>query len=439
MSQYHPHTPAETQDMLKFLGLSSLDELFQDVPESVRHSVPPDSKPGLTQMETLQAMQALAAQNTPYRLTLRGAGCYDHFIPPIVPQLAGKKEFLSAYTPYQAELSQGVLQAIFEYQTLIAELTGMDASNAGVYDFATAAAEAAVMCRDRGRSVALVSQAAHPDTLAVMNTYGFGTDTQVRTVPLKDGRTDMDALKELLTEDVASLTIQQPNHFGQLEDVPALFQAAKAAGVKCILVANPLALAVLPSGAEVGADIVCGDVQPFGLPMMYGGPHAGFMACTKALVRRLPGRIAGQTTDADGNRAFVLTLQAREQHIRREKASSNICTNHAHSALTASIYLTYMGLQGITDVANSCVSKAHYFAGELSKISGVSLRYSGEFFHEFVTDLPDPTAVETALHERGILSGLPVSNGMLWAVTEKASKAQLDEVVSLVREVVQGE
>ena len=237
-----------------------------------------------------------------------------------------------------------------------------------MYDFATAAAEAAVMCRERSRNVALVSQAVHPDTLAVMNTYGFGTDTQVRTVPLQDGRTDLEALKTMLTEDVASLTIQQPNYFGQLEDVAALFQAAKEAGVKCILVVNPLSLSLLPSGAEVKADIVCGDVQPFGLPMMYGGPHAGFMACTKDMIRRLPGRIAGQTTDADGRRAFVLTLQAREQHIRREKASSNICTNHAHSALTASIYLTYMGLQGITAVAESSVSKAHYLAQELCKI-----------------------------------------------------------------------
>ena len=386
-------------------------------------------------METFQAMEALAAKNTPYRLTLRGAGCYDHFIPPIVPQLANKKEFLSSYTPYQAELSQGVLQAIFEYQTLVCELTGMDASNAGVYDFATAAAEAAVMCRDRKRTVALVSEAAHPDTLAVMRTYGYGTGTEVRTVPLKDGVTDLDALKTMLADDVASLFIQQPNYFGLLEDVPALFQAAKDAGLKCILGANPMTLALLPSGSELGADIVCGDVQPFGLPMLYGGPHAGFMACTKNLVRRLPGRIAGQTTDSEGRRAFVLTLQAREQHIRREKAASNICTNHAHCALTASIYLSYMGLQGITAVAESCVAKAHYFADALGKIKGVKLRYKGAFFHEFITDLPNPRSVEIKLHEHGVLSGLPIHGGMLWAVTEKAGKAQLDEVVSLVREV----
>jgi len=439
MSQYHPHTQEETQAMLASLGLSSLDELFRDIPKSIMLATPEDGNPGLSQMETLRAMEDLAARNTPYRLTLRGAGCYDHFIPPIVPQLANKKEFLSAYTPYQAELSQGVLQAIFEYQTLICELTGMDVSNAGVYDFATAAAEAAVMCRDRKRSVTLVTETAHPDTLAVMRTYGFGTDTEVRVVPQKDGRTDINALKAMLTEDVSSLFVQQPNYFGLLEDVPALFAAAKDAGVKCILGANPLTLALLPSGGELGADIVCGDVQPFGLAMAYGGPHAGFMACTKALQRRLPGRIAGQTTDSQGRRAFVLTLQAREQHIRREKASSNICTNHALCALTASIYLTYMGLGGVTAVAESCLSKAHYFADRLCAIQGVSLRYPGEYFHEFVTGLPDPEAIEKALHEHGVLSGLPMENGMLWCVTEKASKAQLDEVVNLVREVCEHE
>ena len=435
MSQYTPHTPDETRAMLQTIGLASPDQLFEDVPAGVRRGLPSPARPGMTQMETLCAMERIADRNAQYSLTLRGAGCYDHFIPPIVPQLANKKEFLSAYTPYQAELSQGTLQAIFEYQTLICELTGMDASNAGVYDFATAAAESAVMCRERGRTVTLVPATAHPDAIAVLRTYGFGTDTEVRVVPQKDGRTDLAALKEMLSGDAASLYVQQPNFFGLLEDVPALFRAAKEAGVKCVLGANPMTLAVLPGGKELGADIVCGDLQPFGLPMAFGGPHAGFITCTQALMRRLPGRIAGQTTDAQGRRAFVLTLQAREQHIRREKAASNICTNHAHCALTASIYLTYMGLSGITAVAESCVSKAHYFAAELCHIKGVNLRHTGEFFHEFVTDLKNPQTIEAALHQRGILSGLPIDGGMLWCVTEKAVKAQLDSVVTLVREV----
>ncbi|MEA4998929.1 MAG: aminomethyl-transferring glycine dehydrogenase subunit GcvPA [Candidatus Limiplasma sp.] len=436
MSHYHPHTQADTAAMLATLGLATPDDLFADIPQSVRLRAPLSLPQGLSQMDTLAAMEALAEQNTRYRLTLRGAGCYDHFIPPLVSQLAGKEEFVTAYTPYQAELSQGILQAIFEYQSLICALTGMDASNAGVYDGASAAAEAAVMCRERGRTVTLVSACAHPDTLAVVRTYAYGTGHEVRVVPAADGHTDLAALQAMLTPDIASLYIQQPNYFGQLEDVPALFAAAKAAGVKCILGANPMTLAMLPSGAEVGADIVCGDVQPFGIPMAFGGPSAGFMAATAAMQRKLPGRIAGQTTDAQGRRAFVLTLQAREQHIRREKATSNICTNQAHCALTAGIYLTYLGTRGLTAVAERCLAHAHAFAELLTAIPGVRLRHRGVFFHEFVTELPVPAqAVEAALEAQGVLSGLPLDGGMLWCVTEKASLAQLTRVAEIVREV----
>ncbi|MEA4929035.1 MAG: aminomethyl-transferring glycine dehydrogenase subunit GcvPA [Candidatus Limiplasma sp.] len=435
MSRYLPHTPAETQAMLDTLGLNSLDALFADVPESVRNHAAAPLPEGLSQLETLRAMEELAARNTAYRLTLRGAGCYDHFIPPLVSQLAGKEEFRTAYTPYQAEISQGILQAIFEYQTLLCELTGMDASNAGVYDGATAAAESAVMCRERKRTVALVSACVHPDTLAVMRTYAYGSGTEVRVAPAREGVTDAAALAALLTEDVACLVVQQPNYYGQLEDVTALFAQAKAAGVRCVLSANPMTLALLPDGASQGADIVCGDVQPFGLPMAFGGPSAGYMTATAALLRRLPGRIVGQTADAQERRAFVLTLQAREQHIRREKASSNICSNQAHCALTASIYLTYLGTRGLTAVAENCLAKAHAFAEMLCRIPGVRLRYPGPFFHEFVTDLPVPAeAVEAALEAEGVLSGLPLAGGMLWCVTEKATHAQLERVTALVKE-----
>lgn len=436
MSDYVPHTQAESRAMLSELGLTDMGGLFADVPESVRLSGNLPLPDGLTQMQTLQAMEELADRNIRYRLTLRGAGCYDHFIPPLVRQIAGKEEFVTAYTPYQAELSQGILQSIFEYQTFICELTGMDVSNAGVYDGASAAAEAAVMCRDRKRTVTLVSACVHPDTLAVMRTYGYGTGHELRVVPQKDGRTDADALQNMLTDDVAALYLQQPNFFGQLEDVSTLFAASKAAGVKCILGQNPMTFALLPGGDEVGADIVCGDVQPFGLSMSYGGPSAGYMAATAAMMRKLPGRIVGQTEDAQGRRAFVLTLQAREQHIRREKASSNICSNQAHCALTASIYLTYLGLHGLTAVAEGCLTQAHELARQLCDVPGVSLRHPGPFFHEFVTDLPvDPAKVEAALEREGILSGLPLAGGMLWCVTEKATLAQLTRVAKIVREV----
>ena len=436
MSHYVPHTQAETQAMLAQLGLESVDALFADIPAPVGLRAPLPLPTGQSQLEILRDLEALAAQNTPFRLTLRGAGCYDHFIPPLVRQIVSKEEFVTAYTPYQAELSQGILQSIFEYQTLVCELTGMDASNAGVYDGATAAAESAVMCRERGRTVTLVSACAHPDTLAVMRTYAYGTGDEIRVVPAIDGHTDPAALRAMLTADVACLYVQQPNFFGQLEDVPALFAAAHEAGVKCVLGANPMTLALLPSGREVGADIVCGDVQPLGIAMAYGGPSAGYMATTAALQRRLPGRIVGQTADAQGRRAFVLTLQAREQHIRREKAASNICSNQALCALTASVYLTYLGLSGLTAVAQGCLYGAHALADRLCAIPGITLAHPGAFFHEFVTTLPVPAeAVEAALEAQGVLSGLPVPGGMLWCVTEKATLAQLNRVAEIVREV----
>ena len=439
MSDYIPHTPAERDQMLAALGLSSLDDLFSHIPDSILLKAAPDLAPGLSQMETLSSMKRLAALNKQYALTLRGMGCYDHFIPPIVARLAAKDEFVTAYTPYQAELSQGVLQSIFEFQTLMCELTGMDTCNASVYDGATAAAEAQVMCRDRKRTATLVSATAHPDTIAVMQTYCFGTDDPIRTVPQKDGVTDIDALRGLLTPDVACFYVQQPNVYGQLEDVRALFALCREQGVKCILGINPMTLALLPSGAELGADIVCGDAQPFGLPMSYGGPSVGFISATTAMQRRLPGRIVGQTTDDQGRRAFVLTLQAREQHIRREKASSNICSNQAHCALTAAIYLTYMGLGGLADVANACLSKAHALSDMLCDVPGVTLAYPGEFFHEFVTTLPvKAQKIEQALEQHDILSGVPLDdNRMLWCVTEKADAEQLKRVAALVREAVE--
>lgn len=435
MGNYLPNTEREREEMLKVIGVSSVDRLFDDVPASVNLKAPLNLPKGLSQMEVQNAMEALADKNLRYALTLRGAGSYDHYIPPIVTRVTSKEEFVTAYTPYQAELSQGVLQSIFEYQTMICELTGMDVSNASVYDGATAAAEAAVMCRERKRTVTLVAASVHPDTLATVGTYCYGTGHETRVVPMKDGRVDKQALAGLLTDDVSALLVQQPNYFGLLEDVESLFAAAKAAGVKCILSQNPMTFALLPSGAEVGADVVCGDAQPFGMAMAYGGPSLGYMAATTAMQRKLPGRIVGQTTDHSGNRAFVLTLQAREQHIRREKASSNICSNEAHCALTASVYLTYMGARGLTQVAESCLSKAHYLAGLLCAIGGVKLRFGGEYFHEFVTDLPvAPEKVQDELEKERILSGLPVEGGMLWCVTEKADREALDRVAKIVKE-----
>ena len=436
MGHYLPHTDAERHAMLSALKLTDMKGLFTDIPDSVLLRSPISLPPGLSQMETLAAMENIARRNKRYRLTLRGAGCYDHFIPPVVSRMAAKEEFVTAYTPYQPEMSQGMLQSIFEYQSLMCELTQMDACNASVYDGATAAAEAAVMCRERKRNLTVVSAAVHPDTIATMQTYGFGTGDELRMAPLKDGRTDLSALGGLLGEDVACLYVQQPNFYGLLEDVPDLFARAKVAGVKCVLGTNPMTLALLPGGREVGADIVCGDAQPLGLPMAFGGLSLGFITATAALQRKLPGRIVGQTVDGEGRRVFVLTLQTREQHIRREKASSNICSNQAHCALTAGAYLSYLGTHGLTRVAESCLAKAHYLAEALCTIDGISLRHDGPFFHEFCTTLPVPAAqVEAALERDGILGGLPLENGdMLWCCTEKADKKALDQAARIVGE-----
>ena len=436
MGSYVPSTQAERQEMLEAIGLKDYQDLYRDVPQSMILDHPLDIPSGKSELEVGRAMTAMAEKNTLFSTVLRGAGAYDHYIPSIVKYIPAKEEFLTAYTPYQAEMSQGVLQSIFEYQTMICELTGMDVSNASVYDGATAAAEAAAMCRSKKRTVTLISAAAHPDTINTVRTYCYGTGDELRVVPMKDGKTDLDALKEMLTPDVASFYVQQPNFFGQLEDADAIGQLVHEAGAMYVMGCNPIALGIIKTPKDCGADIAVGEGQPLGMPLSYGGPYLGYMATTKKHMRKLPGRIVGETVDSKGERAYVLSLQAREQHIRREKASSNICSNQALCALTASVYMAAMGPQGIAEAARQCLSKAHYLADELCKLPGVSLKYQGDFFHEFVTVLPQADAVLAALEEAGILGGLPVEGGVLWCATEKVSKAELDRAVEIVKEVL---
>ena len=312
----------------------------------------------------------------------------------------------------------------------------MDVSNASVYDGATAAAEAAAMCRDRKRRVTLVSAAAHPDVINTIATYCYGTGDEMRLVPAKDGKTDPEALRELLTADVASFYLQQPNFYGQLEDAEALGQLVHQAGAMYIMGCNPIALAIMKTPRDCGADVAVGEGQPLGLPLGYGGPYLGYMATTSKHMRKLPGRIVGQTVDSKGDPAYVLSLQAREQHIRREKASSNICSNEALCALTASIYMAAMGPQGMADAARQSMAKAHYLAKGLCALDGVTLRYTGPFFHEFLLDMPKSEAVLAALEQAGILGGLPVDSGILWCATEKASKEALDQTIAIVKEVL---
>ena len=437
MGSYVPGTIAERQAMLQAIGLNSERELYSDVPQSMILENGPDIPAGLSELEVRRALTALAGKNVRFGTILRGAGAYDHYIPSIVKYIPAKEEFLTAYTPYQAEISQGVLQSIFEYQTMICQLTGMDVANASVYDGATAAAEAAAMCRDRKRTVTLISAAAHPDVINTVRTYCYASGYELRVVPQKDGRTDPKALQEMLTTDVASFYLQQPNFFGLLEDADALGEQTHEAGAMYIMGCNPISLGLLKTPRECGADVAVAEGQPLGMPIAYGGPYLGIMATTAKLMRKLPGRIVGETVDDKGNRAYVLSLQAREQHIRREKASSNICSNEALCALTAAVYLAAMGPKGLQEAAKQSMAKAHYLAGELCGIKGVSLRYAGDFFHEFVTVTPKKDEVLAALEREGILGGLPIDEGILWCATERVTKAQLDRAVAIVREVLE--
>ena len=436
MASFIPSTPEERLEMLKAVGLNDYRDLYRDVPaEMYLEDGALNIPEGMSELEVSRAVSAMAEKNHVFSTVLRGAGAYDHYIPSIVKYIPAKEEFLTAYTPYQAEMSQGILQSIFEYQTGICEITGMDVSNASVYDGATAAAEAAAMCRDRKRRVTLVSGAAHPDTINTIRTYCYGTNDEMVIVPVKDGKTDLEALKELLKADVASVYVQQPNFYGQFEDSEAIAEAVHGNGSLFILGCNPIALGIMKTAKDQGADIAVGEAQPLGMPLSFGGPYLGFMATTTKHMRKLPGRIVGETVDAKGERAFVLSLQAREQHIRREKASSNICSNQALCALTAGLYLAAMGPKGLEQAAKQSMAKAHYLAKELCKIPGVSLAYTGEYFHEFVTVLPKAEQVLKALEEADILGGLIVDGGVLWCATEKVSKAQLDKAVAIVKEV----
>ena len=433
---YIPSTQAERQEMLRAIGVESFRELYRDVPQEMLLERPLDLPEGMSELEVQRVMSGMAAKNRIFPTMLRGAGAYDHFIPAIVRSVPAKEEFLTAYTPYQAEMSQGVLQSIFEYQTMICELTGMDVSNASVYDGASAAAEAAAMCRDRKRRVTLISAGAHPDTINTVRTYCYGTGDELRIVPLKDGKTDPEALREMLTPEVASFYLQQPNFYGQLEDAEALGALVHEAGAMVVMGCNPIALGILKSPAECGADVAVGEGQPLGLPLGFGGPYLSFMATTTKHMRKLPGRIVGETVDAKGERAFVLSLQAREQHIRREKASSNICSNEALCALTAAVYLATMGPEGLAECARQCMAKAQYLREGLCAIPGVELVYGGASFHEFVTTLPRRDEVLAALEAAGILGGLPIDEGVLWCATEKVSRTELDRAIAIVKEVL---
>lgn len=437
MGTYIPNTKEEQLKMLHEIGYKDFDDLFKHIPEEARFKGTLNFPKGKSECEVSAIVSGMADDNKVFHKIFRGAGAYNHYVPATVNAIANKEEFLTAYTPYQAEISQGILQSIFEYQTMICELTGMDISNASLYDGASAAAEACAMTHDRKHSTIYISHAVDHRVREVVDTYSFGRNTKVVVVPEVDGETDLKALKEMLEGDpsAACFLMQYPNFNGIVEDADQIASIVHEAGAQLIMSVNPIALGLLKTPGEIGADIVCGEGQPLGLGLGYGGPYLGILACTKKNMRKIIGRLVGETTDSQGERGFVLTLQAREQHIRRDKASSNVCSNQAQCALKASIYLATVGPKGLKQAATLCTSKAHYLAEQLEK-AGLKLTYDKEFFHEFVTDCPDSGKLLAALEEKGILGGLPLEDGrILWCATELCTKEDMDEVAATVKEV----
>ena len=424
---YVPNTKEEQQAMLHELHMEDSMELYDDIPHELLLKEPLDFAFGLSELEVTKKIKAIAKQNVQYEHIYRGAGSYHHFIPSIVKQITSKEEFVTAYTPYQAEINQGILQSIFEYQTMICELTGMDVSNASVYDGASAAAEAIAMCLSKKQDIVYVSEGVDPDTLSVVKTYCYGNGGQIKMLPLQDGITDPSELENNNEKDIACVLIQSPNFYGCIEDGEAFAALAHAKKAKLIMSVNPISLAILKTPGECHADIAVGEGQPLGLPMSFGGPYLGFMACTKAMMRKLPGRIVGQTNDSEGNVAYCLTLQAREQHIRREKAGSNICSNEALCALTASVYLSVLGTKGLENVACSCYANAHKLASLLESV-GMKRVHTHEFFHEVLMETHiDAYDIDEKLADLGILSGLVLDeHHMLWCATELNDKAELE-------------
>jgi len=433
---YLLNTDTQVAEMLEKLNLKSLDELYANLPqELIVKQLDIPAKVG--EIDIQRNFDGYANKNKVFTSVFRGAGAYRHYIPAIVPEMAGKERFKTNYTPYQAEISQGTLQAIFEYQTMICELTGMEVSNASVYDGGSAAAEAVSMCRDsrKKKNDTIVSGGVNPRIFSTIESYQWAFDAQTTYLDQKDGLVDLDALRKADLEGVSSIVIQQPNYYGLIEDVASITEVAHELGLKVIAVVNPIASVVLESMGELDVDVAVGEGQPLGIPMSFGGPFLGFMACKMKMARNIPGRIVGQTTDEDGKRSFVLTMQAREQHIRRETASSNVCSNQTLIAIAASVYMAAMGPQGMEDVANLCYSKAHYMASELEN-AGLKLKYSGDFFHEFVTEYNgDADKLMAHLEANDILGGLVIPEGILWCATEMNSKEEIDKLVSLVKEV----
>jgi glycine dehydrogenase subunit 1 len=449
---YIPTSPKERDAMLETVGVKSLDDLFDAIP--AKHRFPKLNLPAaLTEMEAMAELSEIAQTNENVRsdlVSFLGAGMYNHYIPSVVDHMLRRGEFYTAYTPYQPEISQGTLQAVFEYQSLMSALTGMEVSNASHYDGATATAEAVSLAfaqfRGKRRKV-VISPTVHPQYRAVIRTYTQGMDMElVGDAPNAELDSDPSDLIELVSEDTCLVIVQYPDFFGRVYDYTNFIDGVHAKGALVCVVANPTALAMFKTPGEMGADIVVGDGQPLGIPMWYGGPSVGFFTTRKQYVHKMAGRLVGETVDNRGQRAYVLTLTAREQHIKRERATSNICTNQGLIALGTAVYLSVLGKKGLRQVAELCYQKAHYAAEQLSQIDGYALPNSEPFFHEFVLECPKPAAeINAHLLEHGILGGYDLgqdypslANHLLIAVTEMNTKEEIDTLVAVLSEVSHG-
>jgi glycine dehydrogenase subunit 1 len=442
---YLPHTARERQEMLEAIGVTSVDDLFANIPRDLL-SGPPKIPAGLSEMEVVSLIDDLASKNQDleHRPSFLGAGAYLHYIPSAVGAITGRSEFYTSYTPYQAEVSQGTLQVIYEYQSMIAELTGLDVSNASLYDAATAMVEASTIAiNETGRGKIAIGTGVHPEYRAVLRTYMTGQGFELVEI---DERwvSDPASIEQALDDTIAGLIIQSPNFWGAIEPTAQLSDLAHACGALLIAVVNPISLALLAPPGEYAADLAVGCGQPLGIPLQYGGPYLGMIAARSDLVRRLPGRIAGATVDKQGRRGYVLTLQAREQHIRREKATSNICTNHALMALAATVYLSLMGKEGLREVANLCLQKAHYAAELLTVVPGFSVAYDAPFFNEFTLRTPVPAAeVNRFLLSRDIVGGYDLSRAapdlgdyLVLAFTEMTTRQEIDDLAATLRDLL---
>ena len=439
MSRYIGNTNEDREQMLKEIGCKSIDSLFKAIPDSVHLKESLNLPNAQSEMELVKNIKALSNKNMnldDYTCFL-GAGAYDHFIPVAIDQLISRQEFYTAYTPYQPEISQGTLQVIFEYQTMISELTGLPVVNASMYDGATALTEAAIMaCESTKRSEILVAASVHPESKCTLNTYAKFRNMTVTEINFNDGQVDVDDLKNKINNNTAAVIIQSPNFFGIIEDIEAMKDIIHENKSLLVVSADPISLALLKSPGEVGADIAVGDGQSLGNSLSFGGPYLGFMAVTEKLMRKMPGRIVGETVDKDGNRGFVLTLQTREQHIRREKATSNICSNQALNALVATIYLTLMGKEGLKKAADLCLQKSHYAYNELIKTGKFSPVFTKSFFKEFVVKSNTPVCeLNNKLLKENIIGGYDVQKDYpelkdVWmvAVTEKRTKEEIDKL-----------